>query len=523
MQTPRPKLGVLYLRSSKDRSDASPEAQRHTLTPWAAELGVKIVGEYVDVVESGKDDDRPGFQQLHADLHARGRAWDYILVLDTSRIARRRRIAIVFEELECARRGVKVLYKSMTGIDADTEVLLKSILQGVDEWHSITSRRKAREGMTTNVRRGFRAGGRAPLGYRLEHLDTGTVREGRPVMKSRLALDPDRAPAVQTYLRARATGVRRELARARAGLEISASSLVGVEWNALTYAGTTVWNVHQERDQGRYTGGAKRRPRSEWKIQRDTHPALITEEEAEQLLARLAEWSEKRPRQTSADYLLSGLLKTAAGAAWRGHKNGRYYRAGNRSIPAAVVDATVLDTVRRDLRSILFARIVVERLKASAGREHVTEAARLGQAVDAIAGRISRFMDMADKLETPGPVLRKIDELERERARLQKEIHQLNREAQGARAARAITEDQVFRHLDAVAADIDRYDRERLKDFLTRTLAGITLNPGDDHLQLHWRLSLGRTSGALSWRPHGDATLLHPAELTTYARLRKAA
>lgn len=523
METPRPKLGVLYLRSSKDRSDASPEAQRHTLAPWAAELGIKIVGEYVDVVESGKDDDRQAFLQLNEDLHARGRAWDYILVLDTSRIARRRRIAIVFEELECARRGVKVLYKSMTGIDADTEVLLKSILQGVDEWHSVTSRRKAREGMTTNVRRGYRAGGRAPLGYRLERVDTGAVREGRPVLKSRLVLDPERAPAVQTYLLARAAGVRRELALAQAGLEISKSSLVGMEWNALTYAGMTVWNVHQEREQGSYVGGSKRRARSEWKIQRDTHTALITEEQAESILARLAEWSEKRPRQTPAGYLLTGILKTTAGATWRGHKGGRYYRTGTRSIAADLVDATVLDTVRRDLRSIEVARIVVARLQASAGREHLTEAAKLNQAVEAIAGRISRFMDMADKLQTPGPVLRKVDELERERTRLQKEIATLNREAQSARAARAITEDQVLRLLDQAAEDTERYDRERLKDFLNRYLTAITLDPGADHLQLHWRISLGDSSGALRWRPHGDATLLHPAELTTYARLKKAA
>jgi len=55
-----------------------------------------------------------------------------------------------------------------------------------------------------------------------------------------------------------------------------AISLIGVEWNALTYAGHTVWNRHAPNG-----GGTKMRPRSSWQMTRDTHEALISDAEAE--------------------------------------------------------------------------------------------------------------------------------------------------------------------------------------------------------------------------------------------------
>src|ERR1039457_6279466 len=133
---------VLYLRSSKDRSDVSIDAQRRALTELAKTRDFVVVGEYADAVESGKDDDRPGFQKLIRDVRVQDRNWDHILVLDTARIARRRVLAIIFEEQECKRHGIRIIYKSLPDADPITEMLLKSILQAMDEWHSLTSRVK---------------------------------------------------------------------------------------------------------------------------------------------------------------------------------------------------------------------------------------------------------------------------------------------------------------------------------------------------------------------------------------------
>src|SRR4051812_3317598 len=117
-----------YLRSSKDRKDASIDAQRRELASLASGRQLRPAAEFADAVESGKDEDRPGFQQLLAAVRNPRRGWDTLLVLDTSRIARRRHIAIMFEH-ECAKRSVRIIYKSVPESDPVTEMLLKSILQ----------------------------------------------------------------------------------------------------------------------------------------------------------------------------------------------------------------------------------------------------------------------------------------------------------------------------------------------------------------------------------------------------------
>ncbi|MCL5060459.1 MAG: recombinase family protein [Candidatus Thermoplasmatota archaeon] len=120
---------ALYLRSSKDRSDVSIDAQRRQLVELAQARGLPIVAEFADAVESGKDDDRPDFQRLLRDIKNPRRGWEAILMLDTARIARRRHLAIIFEEVECKKAGIRVIYKSLPESDPITEMLLKSILQ----------------------------------------------------------------------------------------------------------------------------------------------------------------------------------------------------------------------------------------------------------------------------------------------------------------------------------------------------------------------------------------------------------
>lgn len=156
----------------------------------------------------------------------------------------------------------------------------------MDQVHSFMSREKGLAGMAENVRQGFRAGGRAPFGYQLEYISTGTIREGEPVKKSKLLPD-DNAPKIDTYLKGRAQGLMGTHLAEKLGLDLARTSLNGIEWNALTYAGHTVWNVHNEKTDDGYKGGVKHRPRSEWLMQRDTHHPLITDAEAEAILQRL--------------------------------------------------------------------------------------------------------------------------------------------------------------------------------------------------------------------------------------------
>jgi site-specific DNA recombinase len=403
------RAAALYLRSSKDRSDVSIAAQRRALIELAQAKSLPVIAEYSDPVESGKDEDRPGFQNLLRDLKARGRTWSVILAYDTSRIARRRFIAQALGH-EAKKAGVTILYARVPEVDPITSVILESSLQAIDEVHSLMSREKGLAGMAENVRRGYRAGGRAPTGYELERITTSAVREGQPVMKSRLIPDHN-APRVAAYLRARASGQHGSAAARLHAMPISRSGLVDLEWNALTYAGHTVWNMRRAKD-GQSTGS--RRPRAEWMIQRDTHPALITEAEAEKLIARLEAQESARLRRRGSNYLLSGLIVRPDGTAWYGDRGCYTTRGG--SIEAELLERLVLEHLAADLSAppivAAFTR-EAKRLQGELQDRGELEAARA--ALGDISRRSSKLTDLLEQTSDPSPLLRRLEELELER------------------------------------------------------------------------------------------------------------
>lgn len=125
-------------------------------------------------------------------------------------------------------------------------------------------------------------------------------------------------PKIGVYLKGRAQGRSAAALASELGIELAGSSLVGVEWNALTYAGHTVWFGMSTTARPKMGIPVARsvHPRGEWYIKKDTHEALITRSETKTLLARL---EKGRGRDvTKSDYLLSGLLVSPNGTPCMG-------------------------------------------------------------------------------------------------------------------------------------------------------------------------------------------------------------
>lgn len=487
---------VAYLRSSKDRSDVSIDAQRRALHDVAATRNLVLVDEFADVVESGKDDDRAGFQRLLHAIKTPERGWEHILVLDTSRIARRRLIALVFEQ-EAQRQGVKVLYRNVPDSDPVTEMLLKSILQAMDEWHSLTSRQKGLAGMAENVRQGWRAGGRAPRGYRLEYHGTGAIREGAPVLKSRLVVDDDCADSARAYLELRAAGIPRGTAIARLQLQWPASSVHSMDWQALTYAGHTVWNMHAERAGGKAVGGEKRRPRAEWVVNRNTHTALITDAEAQAILAQMERALQGR-RTRESPLLFTGLLQTPDGRGW--HSDGcGFYRAGKgRKVQAARLDAAALELIAADLCGDEAVERVRSAMAALAGGEPIDGRTLAGieKRVATLTSQIGKTVDLAAQMQDPRPVLRRVEDLEMRRAQLVDKLKGLRDQLACRDQAVTIDATQVrallrrlFAEISDSAAHADR--RAAAKQALCEAVERIVLDPADLTLRVHYAVHTG--------------------------------
>ena len=509
-----PSQATLYLRSSKDRSDVSIDAQRRGLHELAVARGLTVVDEFADAVESGKDEDRPAFQRLIAELKSAGRTWDHILVLDTSRIARRRLISMIFEN-ECQKRGVRLVYKSLPESDPATDMVLRSVLQAFDEYHSLISRSKGLAGMAENVRQGWRAGGRAPRGYKLEHHPTGAVRDGAPVVKSRLVVDDDVAPSVRQYLELRAAGMPRGTAIARLQLPWPPSSTQSMDWQALTYAGHTVWNMHAEREGGAAAGGEKRRARAEWVIQRNTHPALISEEQAEVILRQLEDGVQGR-RLRASKLLLTGLLVTPDGQAFHSDGCGSYRLGKGRKISARAVESCVLGAVAADMSSSAFVQEMLQQLERIARGGEPIDGRRISgleKRAASLSVQIARTVDLAAQMDDPAPVLRRVQDLEHQRARIIEELSDLLAQRTAAAGAAALSEAVVRgllnRLLDQIlvaSAEDEARDeaRQALREVIERI--EVDLKEKSPVLTVHYAINTGDSVAS----PRGFEPLLQP-------------
>jgi site-specific DNA recombinase len=477
---------ILYLRSSKDRADVSIDAQRRELQALATSKQLAIVGEYSDAVESAKDEDRPGFQKLLREIRAPGRKWNYLLAVDTSRLSRARHFATIFKH-ECKKLGIAILYSKMPQADPVMDELLEGIMEVIDQFHSRMSKAKGLAGMRENVSKGHRAGGRAPFGYRLAHETTGATRDGAPVLKSHLEPTED-APRIAAYLRDRAAGVDRARARDKAQLELAVTTLIGIEWNALTYAGHTVWNVHAERMDGGYLGGRKRRPRAEWVIQHGTHAAMISDDEAEKVLCRLTDGARTRAKRGAHIYLLAGILRAPGGAAWHGD-GGRYRLGKGRKIAADRIEAAVLEALAQALQADQVVDELRRRIQALYVDDIETDELKaLDKAIAELSRNIERVSALLVETTAPQALLRSIEGWEANRTELLDRRLQLDARIAAADRMRSVRPADVRRLLKHLAEELTARDRASLKDAITRLVEAVELDPESYRCTMRFRI-----------------------------------
>ena len=344
-------------------------------------------------------------------------------------------------------------------------------------------------------------------------IETGAIREGAQVTKSKLEPNAD-APIVAEYLRLRAEGISRTTLQRQLNIAWPTTSLIGTEWNALTYAGHTVWNVHNEYGSEGYKGGVKRRPRSEWVIQRDTHPALVSDAIAETVLQQVERASHRDTRQTSATYLLTGLLKTPAGAPWHGNRTAQseFYRAkaasGTRSMLSAKIDRTVIETVARDLQSPGFVAAAVKSLREKFALTHAEEIAAARAEIAKLDDHSSQLLEMAVKLKSRAPVLRKVDDIEDQRSEIERRILAWEKDDESSQALADITDAQVKTMLGRMADEMQLYERSELKDFLATILDRVELDPEESTVQVCYRIPLRGGNSVAS--PRGFEPRLPP-------------
>ncbi len=419
---------ALYLRSSKDRHDVSIDAQQRELSEFVTRQGDIIVRTYEDKVESAKTDDRPGFQSMISDVQRPDCDFKRIYCYDTSRFSRRQHHAQMYKHL-LKKKGVELLFLKLPKTDSILDPVVESLMEIFDEFHSQKSKMDGLRGMRENVKQGWRAGGRAVYGYKLDKQVVGT-REGLPVTKSKLVPCPKSFDKMKAYLKARATGRSRGELIQDLNLEVSNSVLGYAERNVETYAGHTVWNKTNEKLDGEYLGGKKYRDRSEWVIHRNTHEAMITDDEAARISEIQKRHQRSRARTTKSGYLLANVLKCTCGANYQGDSG--YYRCGKRcgakGIKKETIEQVVIDYVIKDFlkpQDFVQLKKSIKKLIAERSNNQQSKSARLQEAIKEIDGEINDLVKLVAQMKQPRPILERIDSLETDRSAVQKELDAL--------------------------------------------------------------------------------------------------
>jgi site-specific DNA recombinase len=329
-----------YLRlSTDDKQDpALSFPSQHKANVLAAEReGGQWVVSFTDH-EKGNKADRPGWAVLMAEARSPDRRFDGVVVYNTSRLARDRVLASLFER-ELRKLDIKVVYAMGAG-DTDTPEgqMFVGIQQVWDEYERSKLARETRRGMREGTSQGYRMGGRAPFGYR--RVGTPVPEDHRGVQKARvrLVIEPDEAVVVREVFYLHGTlewGLKRIATHLnRPGgppppAHVDPKRNRGGHWSPTTlravlrnhaYAGTLIWNRLDFSEARQGNGGPKLRMAEDWVITPDAHEAIVDQATFDRSQARFgtrqsrqATGAHTHTGKPARSYLFAGMIFCCSG------------------------------------------------------------------------------------------------------------------------------------------------------------------------------------------------------------------
>jgi site-specific DNA recombinase len=323
-----------------------------------AELGGEITATFEDQ-ESGAKQDRPGWTALTAEARERdSRRFDAVVIYSTSRLARDRLYAALFER-ELQKVGVSIHYATGAGDPTTPEGKVFIGMQQLwDEFERNKLARETKRGMREGTEQGYRMGGRAPYGYRR---DAHALPEGHQgdtsKQRVKLAPEPDEAVVVAEIFHLHADhgyspkAIADHLNQAGGPPPPShvdrnrnrrghwATSTIRSMLRNDVYTGRMVWN-RLDFATARQNGGAPRqRAQEEWVVAPDSHLPLVSDETFQRSQERFQTRPRRQHTNSSAkrrNYLFAGMVHCATdhqplsmqGKARKGH---HYYACSYRA------------------------------------------------------------------------------------------------------------------------------------------------------------------------------------------------
>ena len=307
-----PKRAAVYARVSTGRqaeADLSIPDQLRQAEIWCEQNGIALVRQYIEPGASGTDENRPQFQEMLADVRAKPRSFDIVIVHSLSRFCRDE-FTFGMAKRDLDRAGIALHSLTQPLGDDHTGRMVSQILVAFDAYQSRENGKHTARAMRENARQGFWNGSRPPFGY--EAVAAG--KRGEKIKKTLAILDSEAQIVrrvfdaylgrnqLQSGIKAIASQLNADGIRHR-GKPFSTSSVHRI-LTCETYAGTHWFNVIDRKS-------GHKRPRSEW-VPTDV-PPVIAREAFEQVQGLLASRNPKQtpPRVVSGPTLLTGLAVCA--------------------------------------------------------------------------------------------------------------------------------------------------------------------------------------------------------------------
>ena len=181
---------VLYARVStpeQAEKDLSLPAQLGALRQHCKERGYKVVAEYVEKGVTGRDENRPAFQQMLREVLA-GSEVDAILVYQTSRFIRNVERARALKGA-LKKKGIRVIATCQETSDDPMGLLVEMLFEVIDQYESAVNGMRTSAAMKECAKQGYFPSSHAPFGFKVEKV------EAKPnVFRSKLVPNAEEIP-----------------------------------------------------------------------------------------------------------------------------------------------------------------------------------------------------------------------------------------------------------------------------------------------------------------------------------------
>ena len=420
-----------------------------------------------------------------------------IYCFDTSRFGRDHyESQVILYDLR-KKHGIEVVFTNMPNTGSYFDPVVETIIHSFDYLHSQQSKFKGVAGMKQNVKNGYRAGGIAPYGYKLEKIEIGKLRTGEAITKTKLIPDPDTAPFATEYFERRAKYesrksilrdfYRRGIVSPTGRNEWSSGTAKSMEDNIDVYLGHTVFNRHNERlkEKGHSSGylhGKKFKPREEWVIEKDTHEPLVSEDTAG-IIRSLKEKGIREPSDKAKRcYALSGILTCSeCGANYTGNSGvyscSRKTRSGqkckNNDISQANVEKMVFSFIGSRVLNFKNIKSVIDRVRAKSNKGG-TDLTQYDKSLEKLEARRQRLFNLyKNGMAEIEDIKPEVDEIKKQMGAIQKEKTRLGLQSDAV----VVSDEEIRTAIDNFAERVDNADPEIKKRAVQTLFDEIRISP----------------------------------------------